>query len=167
MIVIVDGPMIGRFIEDSEAFNRYADERLDLIEQNRTHQAKSNEFMPLDCEDCDENRSEVVDREKFRVELRAAMAATAEAIGKTPVNIVVDEGSLMMKVYEGEVKQIEKEKEEKMKKIEMTIRKCGDDQEGGREINGEIVGLKKVKKKRSMKFLNCCACSGKYYADNS
>ncbi|KAJ8423144.1 hypothetical protein Cgig2_011889 [Carnegiea gigantea] len=225
MIVTVDGSMIGRFIEDLEAFHRYADERLDLIEQNRnqkakldeftaldsedcdengskvvdrekfrvelravdslriwkhstdmrmkkldlieqnrTQKAKSDEFMALDSEYCDENRSEVVDREKFRVELRAVMA---EAIGKMRVNVVAEEGSLMMKVYQGEGKRIEKEKEEKMKKIEMIIRKNRDDLEGEREINSEIVGPKKVKKKRSMKFLNCCACFGKYYAENS
>ncbi|KAJ8432752.1 hypothetical protein Cgig2_011675 [Carnegiea gigantea] len=189
MIVTVDGSMIGRFIEDLEAFHRYADERLDLIEQNRNQKAKSDEFTALDSEDCDENGSKVVDREKFRVELRAAVVAykhleatevvdrekfrvelravMAEAIGKMRVNVVVEEGSLMMKVYQGEGKRIEKEKEEKMKKIEMIIRKSGDDQEGEREINSEIVGPKKVKKKRSMKFLNCCACFGKYYAENS
>ncbi|KAJ8432749.1 hypothetical protein Cgig2_011672 [Carnegiea gigantea] len=108
MIVMVDGLMTRRFVEDLEAFNRYADEKLDLIEQNRTQKAKSDEFMALDSEYCDENRSEVVDREKFRVELRAVMA---EAIGKTRVNVVVEEGSLMMKVYQGEGKRIEKEKE--------------------------------------------------------
>ncbi|KAJ8432747.1 hypothetical protein Cgig2_011670 [Carnegiea gigantea] len=227
MIVTVDDPMIGRFIEDLEAFHRYADDRLDLIEQNRNQKAKSDEFTALDSEDCDENRSKVVDREKFRVELRAVMATVAEdleafnryadekldlieqnhtqkaksdefmaldseyydenrsevvdrekfrvelravmaeAIGKMRVNVVVEEGSLMMKVYQGEGKRIEKEKEEKMKKIEMIIRKSGDDQEGEREINSEIVGPKKVKKKRSMEFLNCCACFGKYYAENS
>ena len=64
-----------------------------MIEQNRTRKVKSDEFTALDSEDCDENRSEVVDREKFRVELRAV---AVEAIGKTPVNMVVDEGSLMI-----------------------------------------------------------------------
>ncbi|KAJ8423146.1 hypothetical protein Cgig2_011891 [Carnegiea gigantea] len=148
---MVDGPMIGRFVEDLEAFNRYADEKLDLIEQNRTQKAKSDEFMAPDSEYCDENRSEVVDREKFRVELRAVMA---EAIGKMQVNVVVEEGSLMMKIYQGEGKRIEKEKEEKMKKIEMIIRNSGDDQEGEREINSEIVGPKKVKKKRMQKIVD-------------
>ncbi|KAJ8432741.1 hypothetical protein Cgig2_011664 [Carnegiea gigantea] len=96
--------------------------------------------MALDSEYCDENRSEVVDREKFKVELRAVMV---KAIGKMWVNVVVEEGSLMMKVYQGEGNRIEKEKEEKMKKIEMIIRKSGDDQEGEREINSKIVGPKK------------------------
>ena len=40
LIVMVAGLMIGRFIKDLEAFNRYADERLDLIEKNRTQKVK-------------------------------------------------------------------------------------------------------------------------------
>ena len=158
---MIDGPMINRFIEDSETFQTCANERFQSLHQI---EGKVIESIAFDQEQEQNNVYPTVDLQKYKEELKAMMKVVAQGIGNTPVNVLVGEGSLLLKVLEFETARIIKEKdaeeEEKRKKKILS----------DREIN-TILNPKKIlisrKPKKKSSLLDFCACSGKQFAENN
>ncbi|GAB4855412.1 hypothetical protein Ancab_024036 [Ancistrocladus abbreviatus] len=146
MIVMIDGCMISRFVNDTEAFNKCANDRFQILDADGDGalsltdlQQRFDWFFALDSEaedeqddDCNRNvkvsdsifkafdadHSNTIDREEFRPMLMEMMLAVARGIGNTLVNVVVTEdgNSLVVKAYEYELERIEREEEENRRK---------------------------------------------------
>ncbi|KMT13588.1 hypothetical protein BVRB_4g081900 [Beta vulgaris subsp. vulgaris] len=126
--------------------------------------------MALDREESHEeshdDEFEAVDLESYKAELKEMMKAVAQGIGNTPVSVLVEEGSVFLKVYEVEIVRIKKEKEEEKMK---NMKKIEEERESNKSLKkGEVMASpKKIKKKNSFDFLNFCACSGKQFVEHN
>ncbi|KAK9732816.1 hypothetical protein RND81_04G024200 [Saponaria officinalis] len=159
MVAMIDGPMVRRLIENNEEFTKFVEEKFKM--KNQKIEEKDG-FV-------------AVDLEKYKVELRGMMLAVAQGIGNTPVNVMVEEGSFLSKVYEFEISRIQMEKQEEEKK---TMKIEEEKEKGKFNLNNIINGNnervkivtrnnKSLKKKSSFNLSSFCACSGKQFVDNS
>ncbi|GMG99623.1 hypothetical protein Nepgr_001463 [Nepenthes gracilis] len=168
MMVIIDGPMISRFIENSESFNNCADDRFRMLDADcdgvisrSDLQRRFDWLLALDYEPqaeepengglndmifdkFDADRSNTIDRKEFRSMMTEMMLAIARGIGNTPVNVVVEGDSLLLRVYEHE-----------LARIDIVGQRSND--------NGNV----KPKKKKTKKIFGICACSGIYFAESN
>ncbi|KAK9691774.1 hypothetical protein RND81_09G219000 [Saponaria officinalis] len=148
MVAKIDGPMIIRFIENTEEFNKYVNDGFVTIGSDKY----SDFYM-----------------------------AVAEGIGNTPVNVLVEEGSFMKKVYEFEITRIEREKLEEDEKMKNKIAQIEKEMKYGcliNRVNENVVDddekivhvvitkKKRLRKKGSFSLLNFCACSGKQFVQD-
>ncbi|GAB2287413.1 hypothetical protein Dimus_021790 [Dionaea muscipula] len=134
MMVIIDGDMLTAFIGDSIAFNKCADQRFNILDKDgdgvlqrsdlrgRYEWSMAFEYEPQSedeearaakemddsiFERFDVDQSGTIDQEGFRQMLSELMLAVARGIGSTPVSVLVEEDSMMMKAYEHEEARVE------------------------------------------------------------
>ncbi|KNA16821.1 hypothetical protein SOVF_085620 [Spinacia oleracea] len=160
MMLMIDGPMITKFIENSEEFDKFANEKFESINNK---EEKFSESIALDREEPqneDDRYQAVDDLEEYKAELKEMMKAVALGIADTPVSVLVEEGSFLSKVFELEIARIKKEKDDEVLRImEMNRIKIS----AAKKV--DVTLPKKLKKKNSFGIMNFCACSGKQFGE--
>ncbi|KAK4337763.1 hypothetical protein RND71_042250 [Anisodus tanguticus] len=122
-VAIVDGPMMEEFVDDSEAFGKWTDQHFDMLDtdgngelsrdelQNRQGKFSSCEFELQSKEEIsslydalierfDIDRSGTIDRQEFRALTKEIMLAKARGIGNSPVLVILQGDSLVMRVVQ-------------------------------------------------------------------
>ncbi|GAB2287406.1 hypothetical protein Dimus_021784 [Dionaea muscipula] len=183
MMVVIDGHIITRFTGHTIAFNKCTDDQFHHLDGDGDGVLSRNDLRgrfdwllaldydpesdEKDLEDerkregvadsifdrFDADRSGTIDREEFRLMIMELMLAIARGIGNTPVSVLVEEDSLVMKAYEHEMERIE---HDLLAKEEEEARSYHDNGKG------------KLKKRRSGIWALCaCSTSGKYLGDTN
>ncbi|KAK2978440.1 hypothetical protein RJ640_023599 [Escallonia rubra] len=124
-VAFVDGPTVTKFVEDAEAFEKCVNERFDVLDvdgdgalsrdelQTRMGNLSSMEYelQPKDeingiydtlFEKFDADQNGTIDRDEFRTLMKEIMLAKARGIGNSPVLIIVQGDSLLMRAVERE-----------------------------------------------------------------
>ncbi|GAB2218786.1 hypothetical protein Droror1_Dr00002018 [Drosera rotundifolia] len=131
MLIIIDATTLTTFIADNAAFNAAADFRFHLLDADHDgHLTRADlkgsfdwrsafEYEPKSDEEeaeegkriddsifdlFDADKSGTIDVVEFREMMKEFVAAAARGIGNTPLSVVVEDGSMMMKAYEHEMK---------------------------------------------------------------
>ncbi|XP_059288516.1 uncharacterized protein LOC132041849 [Lycium ferocissimum] len=122
-VAIVDGPMMEEFVDDTEAFDKWTDQHFDMLDtdgngelsrdelQHRQGKYSSCEFElqskeEISClydallERFDVDRSGTIDRKEFRALTKEIMLAKARGIGSSPVLVILQGDSLVMRVVQ-------------------------------------------------------------------
>ncbi|KAL8166633.1 hypothetical protein V2J09_008132 [Rumex salicifolius] len=172
MMLMIDGPMINRFIEDVDNFRKCADERFHELDAGgdgllsredlgrklsasmgldhqtssdlQLHDGKEKNIDDLVFDKFDVDGNGMIDGEEFRPMMTEMLIAMARGIGSMPVVVGVEKDSLLMKAYENELARIDR-------KLDKVI-----------ELNG-IQVIKRdrnlKRKKKSMKIFTICGCN--------
>ncbi|XP_038887952.1 uncharacterized protein LOC120077919 [Benincasa hispida] len=129
-VEILDSTTIVNFVEDEAAFNAYIRDRFDHLDTNHDGHLSYNEMLEelqslrvfetdfgkdekLDPEELssvysslflqfDRDSDGTVDLDEFKTETKRMMLAMANGIGFLPVQMVLEEGSFLMKAVERE-----------------------------------------------------------------
>ncbi|KAK3007784.1 hypothetical protein RJ639_014161 [Escallonia herrerae] len=124
-VAFVDGPTVTEFVEDAEAFEKCVNERFDVLDvdgdgalsrdelQTRMGNLSSMEYelQPKDeingiydtlFEKFDADQNGTIDRDEFMALMKEIMLAKARGIGNSPVLIIVQGDSLLMRAVEHE-----------------------------------------------------------------
>ncbi|CDP08558.1 unnamed protein product [Coffea canephora] len=122
-VVFVDGPVITKFVNDSGAFTEFVDEHFNRLDadgdgvlsrdelQKRFGRFSSRGFELQSQEEIgnlynvlfekfDVDQNGTIDREEFRSLMKEIMVAKARAIGNSPVPIILQEDSLLMRAVQ-------------------------------------------------------------------
>ncbi|KAK1264194.1 hypothetical protein QJS04_geneDACA017477 [Acorus gramineus] len=125
-VSIVNGLTVTDFVRDRVAFNRCVDDmfkRLDVngdgvlsrgemrkglrsfLESSPSSPCTREKEVGAIFEKFDGDRNGTVDRDEFRKEMREIMLAVANGIGDSPVQIAIENGSVLMRAVEHEFKK--------------------------------------------------------------
>ncbi|TMW90803.1 uncharacterized protein [Solanum lycopersicum] len=122
-VVVVDGPMMEEFVDDAEAFGKWTDKHFDMLDtdgngelsrdelQNRKGKFSSSEFELQSKEEIsslydilierfDIDKSGTIDRQEFKALTKEIMLAKARGIGNSPVLVILQGDSLVMRVVQ-------------------------------------------------------------------
>ncbi|KAH0722568.1 hypothetical protein MTR67_043889 [Solanum verrucosum] len=122
-VVVVDGPMMEEFVDDTEAFGKWTDKHFDMLDtdgngelsrdelQNRKGKFSSCEFELQSKEEIsslydilierfDIDKSGTIDRQEFKALTKEIMLAKARGIGNSPVLVILQGDSLVMRVVQ-------------------------------------------------------------------
>ncbi|KVH93313.1 uncharacterized protein LOC112516294 [Cynara cardunculus var. scolymus] len=120
-VAFIDGPMVEKFVEDSETFEKCIDERFSMLDVNSDGVLSRDELQkemndPSSVESELQSKEEVdslydalfekfdtekkgtLDRQEFGSLMKEVMLARAHGFGNTPVCIILQEDSLLQKV---------------------------------------------------------------------
>ncbi|XP_068640967.1 uncharacterized protein [Aristolochia californica] len=116
-VEILDGSTIRKFVDNERLFHQTVDDLFNRLDKNKDGLLSYSEMMKeLQClgavgVDCDvvgtvsfvdEEEMGVVDLEGFRAETKKMMLAMANGLGSLPVQVVLEENSLLRKAVECE-----------------------------------------------------------------
>ncbi|KAL8463545.1 hypothetical protein ACS0TY_033481 [Phlomoides rotata] len=122
-VEFIDAPMVTEFVDDEKAFEKWTDEKFKTLDsdadgvlsrdelQRRVGKLSSREFelQPADeiaslydtlFDKFDVDRSGTIDRVEFTALMKEIMLAKARGIGNSPVSVIVQEDSLLMRAVE-------------------------------------------------------------------
>ncbi|KAL3537864.1 hypothetical protein ACH5RR_001230 [Cinchona calisaya] len=122
-VVIIDGPTITEFVNNSGEFSKFVDEHFNKLDTNgdgvlsrdelqkrfgkfssREYELQSQEEIKnlYDAlfEKFDANENGTIDRDEFRTLMKEIMVAKARGIGNSPVSIILQDDSLLMRAIE-------------------------------------------------------------------
>jgi hypothetical protein len=127
-VEILDGRTVQSFVDDERAFNSSVDARFAALDADRdghlSYAEMAGELMALRVREAhfgadepaaaaelygalfarfDRDGNGAVDREEFRAEMREVMLAVARGLGVLPVQMVVEEGSLLRRAVDREL----------------------------------------------------------------
>lgn len=120
---IVDGPAVEAFVNDTKSFNRWVDERFnsldveskgELSRQALVHRAGKFGSMEFELQSKDEikniydavferfdmDKSGTINRQEFGDLMKEIMLAKARSIGKSPVFIILQRDSLLLRALQ-------------------------------------------------------------------
>ncbi|PWA48447.1 Calcium-binding EF-hand [Artemisia annua] len=120
-VVFIDGPMVEKFLKDSDAFGKCIEERFNTLDvnkdgvlsrdelRNEATDLASVELMLQSKEEVDNVYDAIFEKfdtgkkgtlkhEEFSLLMKEVIQAQADGIGKTPVCIILQEDSLLQKV---------------------------------------------------------------------
>ncbi|CAK9166316.1 unnamed protein product [Ilex paraguariensis] len=124
-VAFIDGPTVTGFVNDSESFDKWVDERFKMLDadgngvlsrdelQERFGKLSSKEYELQSKEEIrglydilfekfDADQSGTIDRDEFRLLMKEIMLAKARGIGNSPVMIILQGDSLLMRAVERE-----------------------------------------------------------------
>ncbi|GFY94792.1 hypothetical protein Acr_10g0001770 [Actinidia rufa] len=122
-VACLDGPILIKFVEDSKVFDKCVDEKFDMLDadcdgalsrsdlQVRPGRFSSMEFELQSKEEItnlydtlfetfDTDRNGKIDRNEFRSLMEEIVLAKARGIGQSPVLVILQEDSLLMRAVE-------------------------------------------------------------------
>ncbi|KAM7476916.1 hypothetical protein LguiB_024159 [Lonicera macranthoides] len=122
-LAFVDGPTVTEFVEDSKVFDKYVNERFDKLDtdgngvlsrdelQKRSGKLSSVEYELQSQEEIkslydtlfekfDVDKNGTIDRDEFKTLMKELMLAKACGIGNSPILVVVQGDSLLMRAVE-------------------------------------------------------------------
>ncbi|CAH9108127.1 unnamed protein product [Cuscuta europaea] len=122
-VAFVDGPVVEAFVNDTKSFNHWIDEKFKSLDVDNTGELSrealgdgqgkfgSQEFELQSrnekhnlynavFERFDVDKNGTIDREEFRELMKEIMLAKARCIGKSPVLIILQMDSLLMRVVQ-------------------------------------------------------------------
>ncbi|XP_071715006.1 uncharacterized protein [Rutidosis leptorrhynchoides] len=117
-VVVIDGPMVEKFIADSETFDKCIEERFDTLDVDKdgvlSRDELQNDPSPVEFqlqpkeevdnlyhilfEKFDVGKKGNLDRAEFGSLMKEVMQAKANGFGLTPVCVILQEDSLLQKV---------------------------------------------------------------------
>lgn len=124
-VEILNGSTVTKFIEDTEAFDNCVNERFEMLDVNgdgvlspcelkegfgrllaweyeSQSEEEINNLYNTIFEKFDEDQNGTIDREEFRSLIKDIMLGMAQSIGNSPVQVALEEDSLLMKAVEYE-----------------------------------------------------------------
>ncbi|CAI9102527.1 OLC1v1000809C1 [Oldenlandia corymbosa var. corymbosa] len=124
-VVFLDGPTVQDFVNDSRAFSQCVDEHFNKLDadgdgvlsrtelqirshgsmiSSREYELQSEEeigkLYDVLFEKFDTDQNGAIDREEFKSLMKEIMIAKARGIGNSPVSIILQDDSLLMKAVE-------------------------------------------------------------------
>nr|XP_043625993.1 uncharacterized protein LOC122597468 [Erigeron canadensis] len=120
-VAFIDGPMVQKFVDNSEAFEKCIEERFNVLDVNKDGVLSRDELQneikdpssvelelqpkeEVDClynaifEKFDAEKKGTLGRKEFGSLMKEVMQAKAQGFGNTPVCIILQEDSLLQKV---------------------------------------------------------------------
>ncbi|OAY42139.1 uncharacterized protein LOC110623331 [Manihot esculenta] len=119
-LAVVNGPTVTEFVEDKQAFETSVKECFEMLDTNGDGEISRDELCAGICkfmtqtkqemgnlcdsifERFDENKNGSIDPKEFRSLMEEIMFAMARGIGNSPVLMVLDPESLLMKAVQHE-----------------------------------------------------------------
>lgn len=122
-VALVDGQMVMKFVDDSNTFEKWVNQRFDMLDSDSngslSRDALQKRFGKLSSmeyelqskkeitniydalfEKFDADRNGIIDRNEFSTLMKEIMLAKARGIGDSPISIIVQGDSLLMRAVE-------------------------------------------------------------------